>query len=184
MARITYIDPSEATGRTKELLDAVRAEIGGTPNTVKAMAGSAVLEGYLGLTRALAAGHIRPPIAERIALAVAESNECSYCLSAHSYVAERALKIDAAEIDAARHFESTEPDANAALKFAGAVVRTRGGVPQDALDAAREAGLTDAQLAEIVGHIALTVLTNYFNRTFAIDIEFPVVEPYRGTVAA
>jgi uncharacterized peroxidase-related enzyme len=184
MARIPYIDPGEATGKPKQLLDAVAAQFGAVPNSLKAMAGSAVLEAYLGLSGPLAAGQISAPVAERIALAVAESNECSYCLSAHSYVAARALKLDAAEIAAARRFESSDREAAAVLKFAAAVVRTRGGVPQDALDAARQAGLSDAQLAEIVGHVAFNVMTNYFNRAFAIDIEYPVVEPDRGALAA
>ncbi len=46
------------------------------------------------------------------------------------------------------------------------------------IDAAQSAGLSDAELAEIVGHVAVNVLTNYFNRAFAIDVDFPVVEPH------
>ena len=184
MARVPYINSDEATGRTKELLDGVKARFGAVPNSLQAMAGSAVLEGYLGLSGALAAGHVPPAIAERIALAVAERNGCSYCLSGHTFAAERAVGLDRAEIDAARRFESAEPDADAALKFAHAVLSTRGEVADDALATARRAGLADAQLAEIVGHLALNVLTNYFNKTFAIDIDFPVVEPDLGARAA
>ena len=66
MARISYIDPATATGRQKTLLDDVHRRLGATPNMMKAMAGSAVLEGYLGLAGALAVGSIRPAVAERI----------------------------------------------------------------------------------------------------------------------
>ena len=184
MARIPYTDPGEATGRTKELLDTVQAKLGATPNMTKAMAGSAVLEGWLGLFGALGGGRIRPAVAERIALAVAESNECTYCLSVHSYVAEHAAKIDSADVEAARLYASNDPKADAALKFAQAVVRTRGAVPDDAFNAARTAGFEDAELAEIVGHVAINVLTNYFNNAFAIDVDFPVVEPHRYALAA
>ena len=45
MARIPYIDPDQADGKPKELLDAVQVKLGTTPNMMKAMAGSAVLEG-------------------------------------------------------------------------------------------------------------------------------------------
>ena len=57
MTRITEIDPTTATGKTKELLDAVHAGLGLIPNMARAMATSpAVLEGYLGLSGALAHG--------------------------------------------------------------------------------------------------------------------------------
>jgi uncharacterized peroxidase-related enzyme len=182
MARIPYVDPNEASGRPKELLDAVQAKLGATPNMMKAMAGSALLEGYLGLSGALGGGKIGAAAAERVALAVAESNECSYCLSAHSYLAEHVAKLDAAEIDAARNYDSTDPKSDAVLRFAKAVVSGRGEVTNNDLEAARQAGLSDAELAEIVGHVAVNVLTNYFNKAFAIDVDFPVVVP--GSQAA
>ena len=37
MARLTMIDPAEATGETKELLDAVKAKMGSIPNLTKAL---------------------------------------------------------------------------------------------------------------------------------------------------
>ena len=178
MARIPYIDPDQADGKPKELLDAVQVKLGTTPNMMKAMAGSAVLEGYLGLSGALETGSISPATAERIAIAVAESNGCSYCLSAHSYLAEHVAKIDAADIELARQYRSDDLKARATLTFAEAILRTHGGVNDGDLDAARSAGLSDAELAEIVGHVAVSVLTNYFNRAFAIDVDFPVVEPH------
>lgn len=184
MARIPYADPDTATGKQKELLHAVRAKLGATPNMMKAMAGSAVLEGYLGLAGALAGGHIRPSVGERVALAVAESNECAYCLSVHSYLAENVAKVDPNDIDAARRYASSDPKADAALKFAAAVVRTRGDVPSQAFEAARQAGLSDAELAEIVGLVALNVLTNYFNKAFEIDVDFPLVAPRSEALAA
>jgi uncharacterized peroxidase-related enzyme len=177
MARIHVLDPAEADGTAKELLDAVQAKLGATPNMMKAMAGSGVLEGYLGLSSALASGSIRPTIAERIALAVAESNQCSYCLSAHSYVSEHVAKIAADEISQARTYRSSDAKAQAALRFAEAVLTGRGDVTTEEFETARAAGLTDAELAEIVAHVALNVLTNYFNRAFEIDVDFPVVAP-------
>jgi uncharacterized peroxidase-related enzyme len=183
MARIHILDPAEAEGRAKELLAAVRTKFGATPNSMKAMAGSAVLEGYLGFSSALASGSIRPAIAERIALAVAESNGCSYCLSAHSYVAEHVLKLAPDEITLARTYRSSDAKAQAALRFAEAVLRGRGAVPAEDFGAARTAGLTDVELAEIVAHVALNVLTNFFNHAFEIDIDFPVVAPTLRTAA-
>jgi AhpD family alkylhydroperoxidase len=177
IARIAHVEPADAAGRTKELLDGVSAQLGVVPFMVKTMAGSALLEGYLGLAGALAHGRIRPAVAERIAVAVANLNECAYCLSVHSYLSEHAAKLEAGEIAAARGFGSADPKAAAILSFAHAVAVSRGEVDDDVVDTARAAGLTDAELAETVGHVALNVLTNYFNKTFAVEVDFPLVEP-------
>jgi uncharacterized peroxidase-related enzyme len=184
MPRVTPVDPATAEGHTKELLDAVQTSLGATPNMTTTMARSTVLDGWLGLNGALRRGSIRAADAERIALAVAEANACSYCLSAHTYLGTNVAQLDGAEIDRARNFESADPKAAAILAFAEAVLRTTGGVSDDDVEVARKAGLTDAELGDIVGHVAVNLLTNLFNRTFAVDVDFPVVEPWQHATAS
>jgi uncharacterized peroxidase-related enzyme len=166
------------------LLDEVQAALGATPNMTRAMAASTVLEGWLRFNGALRKGAVGAADGERIALAVAEANKCAYCLSAHGYLAAHVAKLDGAEIERARDFASAEARAAAVLAFAAAVLNTRGGVSDADVERARDAGVGDAELAEIVGHVALNVLTNYFNKAFAVDIDFPRVEPRRLRAAA
>lgn len=184
MSRITPVDHLSADGRAKQLLDAVKALLGATPNMTTTMARSTVLEGWLGLNGALRKGAISAANGERIALAVAQANGCTYCLSAHSYLATNVAKLDSDELAKARHFESSDPKAAAILAFAEAVVRTKGGVDDGDIRVARDAGLTDAELGDIVGHVAVNVLTNYFNKAFDVDVDFPVVEPHDHPSAA
>lgn len=184
MARITPIDYATAEGRPKELLDAVKASLGATPNMTTTMARSAVLEGWLSFFGALGKGSIGPANAERIALGVAEANGCAYCLSAHSYLGANVAKLDHEELEKARQFDSSDPEAAALLAFAEAVVHTKGGVSDSDMNAARDAGLTDAQLSDVVGHVAINVLTNYFNKAFEVEVDFPVVEPRQHATAA
>ena len=183
MPRVTPVDPATAQGSAKELLAAVKASLGATPNMTTTMARSAVLEGYLGLNGALRKGAIGAADGERIALAVAEANGCSYCLSAHTYLGTNVARLDAAEIERARGFASEEPRSAAILAFAEAVLRTTGGISDADVQAARDAGLDDAALGDIVGHVAVNVLTNLFNRTFAVAVDFPVVEPRQHALA-
>src|ERR1035441_9439891 len=57
MSRLKTIDPSAATGKAKELLDAVKGKLGIVPNMTKVMATSpVVLESYLRFSGALAGG--------------------------------------------------------------------------------------------------------------------------------
>jgi AhpD family alkylhydroperoxidase len=102
MTRIAPVDYATASGRAKQLLDAVKGLLGATPNMTTTMARSAVLEGWLGLNGALRKGSIGAADGERIALAVAEANGCSYCLSAHTYLATNVARLDDEEIRRAR----------------------------------------------------------------------------------
>jgi alkylhydroperoxidase family enzyme len=53
----------------------------------------------------------------------------------------------------------------------------RGDISSEQFAAARAAGLMDAEIAEVVGHVALTSLTNYFNQLTQADVDFPRVSP-------
>ncbi len=184
MARINPVDYETADERTKALLDRVAAALGAMPNMTTTMARSTVLEGWLGLNGALRKGSISGADGERIALAVAEASDCSYCLSAHAYLATAVAGLEPDEVERARGFESSNPTSAAVLTFARAVVETKGHVSDSDIDAARNAGLIDVQLADIVGHVAVNVLTNYFNRAFETEIDFPLVQPHSHRRAA
>jgi uncharacterized peroxidase-related enzyme len=176
MALVPLLDSATAPEAAAKLLADVHRQMGVTPNLTRAMANSpAMLRGYLGLSGALAGGVLSEADRERIALVIAQGNECSYCLSAHSFIAERVAKLSAEDITDAR--KSIGPDAKttAILAFAHAVNESRGSVPAGAVEAARAAGISDAELVETIGHVALNVLTNYFNKAVEVDIDFPVV---------
>ncbi|TBW33432.1 carboxymuconolactone decarboxylase family protein [Siculibacillus lacustris] len=167
---------ADAPAASRPLLEAVNKQLGVVPNLFRLVATSpAALEGYLGLSGALGKGTLPAQTRERIALAVAEINGCDYCLSAHSYLAKNLAKLDPAEITANRMGTSNDPKADAAVRFAAKVVRDRGHVGEDALKTLRSAGYDDAQVIEIVLHVALNTWTNYINSVAATDIDFPLV---------
>lgn len=158
------------------LLEGVKKQLGIVPNMFRLIANSpAALKGYVGLSDALNRGTLPAATRERIALAVAEVNGCSYCLSAHTYLGKNLAKLDDAEISANRHGASNDPKADAAVRFAVELVRERGHVGEDGLRAVKAAGYDDAQVIEIVLHVALNTWTNFINVVGATDIDFPVV---------
>lgn len=177
MAHLALIDPATATGPASALLAQVQRRLGVTPNMTRAMANSpALLSGYLELSGSLSRGVLDAATRELIALAVAQGNRCSYCLSAHSYLAEHVARLDNEQIDAARKADAKDPKTAAILAFAAAVNDSRGSVARSDLAEVRAAGVSDEEIAEIIGHVALNVLTNYFNKAVAVDIDFPVVD--------
>lgn len=166
---------------SRPLLRAVEKQLGVVPNLFRLIAMSpAALEGYLGMHGALAKGTLPAATRERIALAVAEQNACDYCLSAHTYLGKNLAKLDDAEIERNRSGGSNDARADAAVRFAAHVVRQRGRIDAADLEAVRLAGYTDAQIIEIVQHVALNTWTNYINNVARTDIDFPVVEARRA----
>ncbi len=161
---------------SRPLLEAVKQQFGTVPNLFRVVGNSpAALEGYLGLNGALAKGSLNAATRERIALAIAEVNGCDYCLSAHTYIGRNLAKLDDAEIAANRNGASNDPRADAAVRFAVAVINARGHIGDAAVNAVRAAGYDDAQIVEIVLHVALNTLTNYVNEVAGTAIDFPVV---------
>jgi uncharacterized peroxidase-related enzyme len=158
------------------LLEAVKKQLGMVPNMFRLIANSpAALKGYLDLSGALGKGALPAATRERIALAVAEINGCDYCLSAHTYLGKNLAKLDDGEITANRSGTSNDPKAAAAVQFAAKVARERGHVSDEDVRAVKAAGYDDAQVVEIVQHVALNTWTNYINEIGKTEIDFPVV---------
>ena len=166
----------ESPAAAQPPLQAVKKQLGVVPNLFRLLGTSpAALEGYLGLNSALGKGALDAPTRERIALAVAEVNGCDYCLSAHSYLGKNLAKLSEMEIAANRRGTSTDPKADAAVRFAVGLVNSRGHATDADLTAVRQAGYSDAEIIEIVLHVALNTLTNYINEVAETEIDFPVV---------
>lgn len=178
MSRIpTPATVADAPAQSRPLLENVQKSLGSVPNLFRIVANSpAALEGYLALNGALAKGQLAAATRERIALAVAEINGCDYCLAAHSYLGKNVAGLTGTEISANRRGTSTDARADAAVRFAAEIARERGQVTVDAVDAVTRAGYSDAEIVEIVAHVALNTLTNYVNEVLGTAIDFPAID--------
>ena len=176
-ARLTLIDPDRASGPQKELLDAVRANLGMVPNLTRALANApAALKGYLDLSVALSGGSLSARQREQIALAVAEVNACGYCLSAHTLIGAK-LGLEERQVLDARRGTADDERTAALLKVTQRLVLERGHLKDAELRAARAAGITDAELTETIALVALNLFTNYLNHVADTPIDFPEVKP-------
>ena len=52
---------------------------------------------------------------------------------------------------------------------------SKGHIAESDLADARTAGLSDAEITEVIFNVGLNVLTNYFNIATDVDIDFPKV---------
>ncbi len=155
MSRLAAIQPQAATGKAKELLDAVQAKLKITPNMTKVMANSPpVLEAFLSFSGALANGALDAKLREEIALEVGEQNSCQYCVSAHTAIGKLTGLTDS-EIDQAREARSGSARNAAALQFARELVVKKGRATDADVETVRRVGFSDGEIAEIIAHVAL-----------------------------
>jgi uncharacterized peroxidase-related enzyme len=184
MSRVTIVDPKTATGDARALLDAVQHQLGVTPNFIRVLANSPkALEGFLGLYGALGASSLDKAMQERIALAVAEGNACTYCVSAHTAIGRHA-GLSNEEMALNRRGGSSDARAAAIVAFARALNEHLGEVTPGQFAAARAAGLSDAEIVEIIAVVALNVFTNILGKATQVDIDFPKVALLGAPVAA
>ncbi len=177
MNRIQTIDPTQTEGKTRQLFDGVKAKLGVVPNLFKVLGNSpSTLEGYLNFSGALAHGTLSAKVREQISLAVAEANLCGYCLSAHSYIGSK-VGLSAEEVADARHATASAEKTDAILKLARNIVLQRGELTDADFQAARGAGLTDGEIVEVIGNVAVNIFTNYVNHIARTVVDFPEVKP-------
>jgi uncharacterized peroxidase-related enzyme len=163
MPRLPLIDPHTATGSVKETLDELTARKAEVGPMVRGMANSnALLRGYVELSRAMKRSHLDRRVSERVSLAVQEWLGCDYCIAAHTKAA-RAAGVDEAEIHLARNGTSSDPKIAALVALGLQIAVSPGSVTDEDVADLRARGWRDEQIADVVGLVALNVLTGSFN---------------------
>lgn len=176
MSRIKVIEQTTASEEQRELLSAIESQLGMVPNFLKVFANSpAALRAFLGLHSIAGEGSLNPQTRERIALAVAQQNECEYCVSAHTAIGKK-TGLNSTEIEANRAGTSEDTKAAAAIKFARAVVEHSGAVTTAELLEVRNAGYSESDIVEIITHVGMNVLTNMVGKASRVEIDFPKVD--------
>lgn len=176
MTRIQAIAPESASGKAKELLNAVNGKLGMVPNMARTMANApSVLDGYLAFSGSLAKGTLSAKLREQIALTVAERNRCEYCLAAHSTIGKM-VGLSEEQILDSRQAKAIDSKTEALLRFATRLVDNRGRISDNELNELRNLGVEDSTIAEVIANVALNIFTNYFNHVSEPDIDFPKVD--------
>jgi alkylhydroperoxidase family enzyme len=136
---------------SRPLLDGIAADLGFVPNMAATVAASpTLLAGFDGLRRAVADESFDPVRRETVGLAVGVAVDNAYGAAFHSMVLS-ALGVDDADIAAMRQGSEPRDTCLAAVYgLARAVVLDRGAVGEDVLRRARGAGLTAADVLQIV----------------------------------
>jgi alkylhydroperoxidase family enzyme len=149
--RLIIQTPDSAPADSRPIMQAIAADLGLVPNLAATAATSpALLAGFDGLRRAVAATKLDPVLREVTGLAVGVAVDNRYGVAFHSTMLAN-LGLDEADIDALRKGQAPSDDAAAAAhRLAREVVLARGKVSDATITQATEAGIDLEAILEIV----------------------------------
>jgi uncharacterized peroxidase-related enzyme len=168
----------EASAASRLVLEDTKKKYGFIPNLYGVLAHSAAaVHAYAGLNEILGKhGSLSPREQQAAILAISVENGCTYCVAAHSVVAEQS-GLDRKDVDALRDERPLDDAKLEALSiFARQVVKERGWVGGEPLEAFTAAGYQPADALEVVTLVALKTLSNYTNHI----ADTPLDEAFAG----
>jgi uncharacterized peroxidase-related enzyme len=152
-----------APAASRPLLEGIERGLGFVPNLFGVFAESpAALRGALAIFEAFSTSSLSPADQQFIMLAASEANDCEYCVAAHSSLAKRMAKIDAALVDAVRRRAPlADAKLDALVTFTRKVVEQRGVLAKAEVAAFLDAGYTRAQIIEVLLGVGMKTFNNY-----------------------
>ena len=145
------LTPDNAPTASRPILDGIATDLGFVPNLAAVTAASpTLLAAFDALRRTVSDPTFAPVHREIAGVAVGVAVDNAYGVAFHSTVLGK-LGVDAADIDAMRAGdEPSDPVHAAVYAFARDVAAQRGKVTDDVVRQAHDAGLTDADLLQLV----------------------------------
>ncbi|MFO7704667.1 MAG: carboxymuconolactone decarboxylase family protein [Halopseudomonas sp.] len=169
-------DQTSAPEASQPLLEDSAKSYGMIPGLHAVMAEApAVLEGYQQLHRLVMDTSFNSDEKTVLWQAINVEHNCHYCVPAHTGIA-KSMKVSDEVINALRN-ETPLPNAKleALRTFILAVVRQRGEVTAQELQAFYQAGYAQQQVLEVILGLAQKVMSNYINHIAGT----PVDEPFK-----
>ena len=162
----------EADAECRRIFSEAERTFGHVPNIVRTAARSVAAARGLWALQSESEAMLTPRLREAIALRIAELNACEYCLEEHG-VSARNRGMTTAEVVRARQGSSSDRKEQALLALVTKLVRQQGHHARLVVDAAREVGVSDAELVESVALVALNVFRNYLCELASTEAVIP-----------
>ncbi|MBY8977908.1 carboxymuconolactone decarboxylase family protein [Rhodobacteraceae bacterium NNCM2] len=174
MADFEYHTIDTAPAASKPQLEGSLKDFGMIPNLHAVMAEAPkVLEGYRFLHEAFQQTSLTVEEQTVVWQAINVEHGCHYCVPAHTGLAHM-MKVDPAVTEALRN-QTPLPTAKleALRTFTLSVLRNRGVVSDDEVQAFLDAGFTRQNVLEVVLGLAQKVMSNYINHLATTPVDKP-----------
>ena len=151
-------------GERQELLSSIQKGYGFVPNLFSYMAEApATVQAYLMLNDLLAKTSIPMPQLQVALLAASIENKCDFCVVAHRAIG-KSMGANVDSLDALNQGNVIADAKDRAIaEFTISVVKNRGWVPEEDVQAFIEAGYTQQQILEVILVVTIKTLSNYSN---------------------
>lgn len=149
---------------SRPILEAVQKNYGFLPNLIKVFAASpAATSAYVDLGQKFSETSLSPIEQNVLLIAVSVTNNCDYCLAAHTAISTMA-KVPEDYISAVREGRPIDDAKLQAFRvFVQEVAETRGRPSDEVQSAFFEAGYTKQNVIEVVLGVTMKTLSNYVN---------------------
>ncbi len=157
-------DKTSAPEASRSVMEAAEKAFGFIPNLYAVFAESpAAIEAYAAINNALQKCALSPVEQQVVALAVSTENNCSYCVGAHSAIAGM-VNMPGDILQQLRNEQLISDHKLEALRlYTQSVVKSRGWVPEEVMDAFLGAGYSTRHILDVLTIVSLKTLSNYTN---------------------
>ncbi|MCX4186511.1 carboxymuconolactone decarboxylase family protein [Methylophaga sp. OBS4] len=162
------------TDDNHETLVKAKKNLGFIPNMYRNMATvPGLLETYLyGYDQFRQQSAFTPAEQEVVLLTISRENGCSYCVSAHSMIADKMSNVPVEVTDAIRDDQAIPDPKLAALHAFTRVMHDNRGLPEEEdVRAFLQAGYSERHILDIVTAIGVKTLSNYTNHLFHTEVD-------------
>lgn len=174
MKNLEVLTREQVAPETQGIFDALKQKVGMVPNLYATTANSHHgLQALLELGETLKKGNLTGKEVEAVALAVGETNQCGYCLSAHTAIGKMIGFTEEQTLDI-RSGQVADVKIKALTELAREITAERGHPKTETVQAFFSAGYSKGALVDVIGLVALNTFTNYINHIADTAIDFPV----------
>lgn len=172
--QLPLVQFDEASETQKELLTITRKEYKMIPNMYRAMANQpALLKSYMDAYKGFRTQSNFSSVEQEIVfLTISVENNCSYCMAAHSIIADLISKVPPNITDAIRTGAEI-PDAKlkSLQEFTSIMLNKRGNPSEEDVRLFFENGYNEKHILDIILAISIKTISNYTNHIFHTEID-------------
>ncbi len=172
MSKFTFHTVETAPEKSKAMLEGAVKQMGAVPGLYAVMAESPeTLKAYQQLHQLFMSTSFDAEELTVVWQTINVEHECTFCVPAHTAIAH-SMKVDPALTEALRNKEPMPTAKLQALHdFTLAMVRERGNVSDEQMEAFFAAGYTQQQVIEIILGLSQKIISNYVNHVAKTPVD-------------
>lgn len=162
----------QVTTENQQIFDNLKTKVGFVPNIYATYAYSATAPGRY-LTFANGKTSLSNKEKEVVNLITSQVNGCTYCLAAHTAIGKMNGFTDEQVLEIRSGSASFDTKLDALVKLARAIIRNRGKIEDQVLQAFFDAGYSKENLVDVIVNVGEKTITNLLHNITDIPIDFP-----------